>query len=93
MFWKKASDENKQLVEGKTVYLEKDVSEIDKFGRLLKYAYLFQPDGSLLMINNFLVEQGYAKVYTYPPDVKYPDKFLKPEQEVKDQQRGLWSKC
>jgi micrococcal nuclease len=37
---KQASDRNKALVEGKTVSLEKDVSETDRFGRLLRYVYL-----------------------------------------------------
>ena len=38
-FGKEASDRNKQLVDGKTVYLEKEVSETDRFGRLLRYVY------------------------------------------------------
>ena len=30
---------NRELVEGKVVYLERDVSETDKYGRLLRYVY------------------------------------------------------
>ena len=35
-----AVEANQSLVGGKTVYLEKDVSETDKYGRLLRYAFL-----------------------------------------------------
>ena len=36
-FGKAASAENSKLVSGKTVRLEKDVSDTDKYGRLLRY--------------------------------------------------------
>ena len=44
-FGHEASDLNKQLVDGKTVGLEKDVSETDQFGRLLRYVWLNGDDG------------------------------------------------
>lgn len=41
-----ATEENKRLVDGKTVRLEKDVSETDQYGRLLRFARVatFPPD-------------------------------------------------
>lgn len=39
-YGQEASNKNKELVEGKTVELEKDVSETDKYGRLLRYVWL-----------------------------------------------------
>lgn len=85
-FGKEASSKNKSLVEGKKVRLEKDVSETDKYGRLVRYIYL--EDGTF--INLFLVKEGYAKSYTYPPDVKYQNEIVKAEQEARENQRGLW---
>ena len=79
---------NRQLVEGKSVTLEKDISETDKYGRLLRYVYL---DG--VMINAKLVADGYAQVATYPPDVKYVDNFLRAQQQAKTVKLGLWAKC
>ncbi len=67
----KGSVRNVQLVEGKTVQLEKDVRESDRYGGLLRYVWL--ADGS--MVNATLVAEGYAQVATYPPDVKYADRF------------------
>ena len=66
-----ASAANKALVEGKTVTLERDVSDIDQYGRLLRYIYV----GSTF-VNAELVRQGYAHAYTYPPDVKYTPYLL-----------------
>ena len=40
LYGKDASACNAQLVEGKTVQLEKDVSETDRYGRLMRYVWL-----------------------------------------------------
>lgn len=93
-FGKEASLKNKELVEGKLVHLEKDVSETDKYGRLLRYVYL-QNDGSgqTIFINDYLVRQGYAHSSSYPPDVKYQDQFRQAEADARNNNRGLWSNC
>jgi len=83
---KEAYEANKAMVEGKTVYLEKDVSETDRYGRLLRYVFL--EDGTF--VNAELVRLGYAQVSTYPPDVKYQELFLRMQQEAREANRGLW---
>lgn len=87
-FGKEASDETKSLLEGKSAILEKDISETDKYGRLLRYVFV---DG--LFVNDYLVRQGFAQVSTYPPDIKYQDQFLAAQKEARDNNRGLWSTC
>ena len=82
---KEASAKNKELVEGKEVRLEKDVSETDKYGRLLRYVWL----GDML-VNEVLVKEGYAKSSTYPPDVKYQDRFTQAQSEARTNNMGLW---
>lgn len=86
-FGKEASDRNKELVTGKMVRLEKDVSETDKYGRLLRYVYVDND-----FINLRLVAEGYANVVTYPPDVKYSEQFLMAEREARKSDLGLWNK-
>jgi micrococcal nuclease len=81
-----ASEANRELVEGQTVSLEKDVSETDKYDRLLRYVYL--ADGTF--VNAELVHLGYAQVSTYPPDVHYQNLFLEKQQEAREAERGLW---
>jgi len=76
------------LISGKEVILEKDVSETDKYGRLLRYVYLGDK-----MINETLVKEGYAKISTFPPDVKFKDVFLASERQARETQAGLWQSC
>ncbi len=94
-FGQEAYEENKKLVEGKTVRLEKDVSEVDKYGRLLRYVYLEPASGSgqTIFINDYLTRQGFAHVSTYPPDVKYVDQLVDAQNEAQENNRGLWATC
>jgi len=85
-FGPEATAKNEEFVGGKIVGLEKDVSETDRYGRLLRYVYVGD-----LMVNAELVRLGYAQVSTYPPDVKYQDIFLLLQQEAREAERGLWS--
>ncbi len=87
-FWLQASSQNKGLVDGKTVTLEKDVSETDRYGRLLRYVYV---DGQ--MVNELLLQGGFAQVATYPPDVKYQKGFLAAQQQARNERSGLWGSC
>lgn len=84
-FGKEASDYTKNLLEGKKVILEWDVQERDRYGRLLAYVYY---DGK--MVNEALVSEGYARIMTIPPNVKYADRFLQLEQQAREENRGLW---
>lgn len=76
-----ASDANAALVAGRQVVLEKDVSETDRYGRLLRYVWL-QNDAGWLLVNLELLRLGLAQVTTYPPDVKYVDALYLPAQQV-----------
>src|SRR3990170_1305882 len=87
-FAKEASDKNKELVMGKTVRLEKDVSERDKYQRLLKYVW-----SGDIFVNEYLVRQGYATAVSYPPDVKYQELFRQAEKEARENGSGLWKEC
>jgi len=87
-FATQAAEINKTLVLGKEVKLEKDVSETDKYGRLLRYVYINNE-----MINDDLVKDGSAKIETVPPDVKYKQEFLNSEKYAQENKLGLWGKC
>ena len=87
-FGDEATARNRDLVEGRTVALETDVSDRDRFGRLLRYVYV---DG--VMVNELLVLEGYATANTFPPDVKYQERFLAAEVAAREAASGLWSAC
>ena len=81
-----ASDTNRALVGGKTVYLERDVSDTDQYGRLLRYVYV---DG--LFVNAELVRLGLADARRYPPDLKHQNVLDDMESEARAARRGIWS--
>ncbi len=87
-FATEAGEINKNLVLGKIVRLEKDVSETDKYGRLLRFVYVGD-----IFIDDYLVKDGYAKIMTVPPDIKYKNQFSQSEKYAKENNLGLWSKC
>ena len=70
-YGREATARNRQLVLGQSVYPEMDVSDTDRYGRLLRYVWL--EDGT--MVNAALVAEGYTQATTYPPDVKYTEEF------------------
>ena len=92
-FGKEASNENKNLVGGKNVVLQKDISDMDKYGRLLRYVYLPLSEGKFLFVNDHLVKNGFAKVSNFPPDVKFTNQFLDAQKEAQESSRGLWGSC
>ncbi|MCD6583609.1 MAG: thermonuclease family protein [Candidatus Omnitrophica bacterium] len=80
-----AKEFNRSLVEGKRVRVEFDVEKKDRYGRLLGYVFL---DG--VFINAKLLEEGYAVIYTRPPNVKYVDLFISLQKKARQNRKGLW---
>jgi len=84
-----ASAANTALVAGRTVVLEKDVSEADQHGRLLRYVWL--TDGvTWTLVNLELIKEGFASVATNLPDVKYVGLYLAAERKAQANGAGLW---
>jgi micrococcal nuclease len=93
-FGKEASAENKRLVEGQNVEFERDVSERDRYDRLLRYVYVTDPaTGERLFVNYELVARGFANARTFPPDVRHEAEFRAAEREAREAGRGLWGTC
>ena len=88
-FGREASEANRALVDGRTVVLEKDVSDTDRFGRLLRYVWLVDGD-RWTMVDLELVARGFAQVETDPPDVRYADRFRAAQQRARETGIGLW---
>jgi micrococcal nuclease len=81
-----AADANRSLVAGKVVRLEKDVSETDRHGRLLRYVWVGDT-----MVNAELIRSGYARVSSFPPDVRHIPLFLQLQTEAQQAGSGLWA--
>lgn len=95
-YGKEASNYTKEMLTGKTVYLEKDIRNTDKYDRLLRYVWLEIPNEissdeiNTKMFNAILLINGYAKLFTYPPDVKYAKYFKPLEEKARKNNIGLW---
>ena len=92
---KEASAANARLVEGRTVLLERDVSDRDRFDRLLRYVWVEDRGrpGRLVLVNLELVASGYAQAVTFPPDVRHADDFLEAERFARERALGLWGEA
>ncbi|MBP7859514.1 thermonuclease family protein [Patescibacteria group bacterium] len=77
-----------ELLENKKVKLEKDISEKDKYGRLLRYIYLED-----VFVNERLVEKGFAKAVIYKPDIKHSNLFEISENVSQNNKMGMWGSC
>ena len=81
-----ATEANKAMVKvGATVLLQRDISETDIYGRLLRYVFV----GDTL-VNAELVRMGLARVLFYEPDVLYRSEVKAAEAEAQQAKRGLY---
>lgn len=90
---KEASEKNKELVLNKNVRLVKDVSETDRYHRLLRYVYVTDEVTEEIFVDDYLVREGYANAATFPPDVKFQGQFKEAEKEARESKKGLWGGC
>lgn len=84
-FGREATNKNIEYVLGKSVRLEKDVSDKDRFGRLLRYVYIGSD-----MVNETLVREGFAYSVSFPPDIKFQHIFNDAQSLATINKKGLW---
>jgi micrococcal nuclease len=99
-FAEAATDANALLVDGERVILERDVSDTDRFDRLLRYVWL-EPDlsnadpddDSWRLVNREIVLLGLAEAVDYPPDTKYSAILQAAESEARAAGLGMWAEA
>ncbi len=84
--YKEAKEYVEDLILGKEVRLVKDVSEVGKYGRLVRYIYLEDET----FVNELIVREGYGKVYWYEPDVTLCSIIQKAENYARENKLGIW---
>jgi len=87
---KAASAETEHLLDGRRVSLRYDAERRDRYGRLLAYVYR-RDDG--MFVNAELVQRGYARTLTIPPNVAHADLFARLAGDARRRGRGLWRTC
>lgn len=85
-------------IKGKEIYLEKDVTDKDKYDRMLRYIWLEKPNANPTKkdieektLNGILVKKGYAYSNYYKPDTKYQKYLDDLEKSAQDKSLGIWS--
>jgi micrococcal nuclease len=69
------------------VWLDVDTSDVDQFGRALRY--VIDADGN--DVGGLLVEQGAAIARSYPPDTANDDRYALLQEAARLNGRGLWA--
>jgi micrococcal nuclease len=93
-FGKAASDETKKILKGQSVRVVSDPSQgtYDKYGRTL--AYVFAPsnsDPAGILVNEYLIAEGYGHEYTYNIPYQYQAEFKAAQAEAQREKKGLWA--
>lgn len=87
-FGRRASAYTESRLGSRIVRLEFDVERRDRFGRTLAYVWVGDE-----LFNETLVAEGYAVVTTFPPNVRYVDRFVEAQRSARDAGSGLWGAC
>ena len=82
---------NERLVAGEWLILERDVSDRDRFGRLLRHAWL--ENGAWRLAGLELVEAGAVEARSYPPDIARDAELDAAERRARDAGLGIWGGC
>jgi micrococcal nuclease len=91
-FGPEASHKAKELLLEKEVYLEKEKAkgDYDVYGRVLAYAHLSSGE----FYNKHMIENGFAKEYTFNrEEYKYQKEFKEAQAIAKKEKRGMWGAC
>ena len=97
-YGKEASQYTTSKLNGKQVWIQKDISETDRYDRLLRIVWVDIPTDDMdekeirtKMFNADLIINGYAEPSTFQPDVKYSDYFIEFAREAREHNTGLWA--
>ena len=86
-YYQEAKEKLQELVLYQDIFLEQDITPIDKYGRYLRYIYT-----NSTFVNGYLVAEGYARVYDkYNASTKYYEELKVLEKEAQELQKGVWA--
>ncbi len=95
-YGKEATEFTTNMLLNKTIYLQKDVSNTDDYGRLLRYVWIDKVDNitpdtvSTSLFNYIIVEEGLAKSKYYSPDISLQEYLDNAQNDAKSNKKGIW---
>ena len=84
-----AADANRALVSSAAVVLERDVTDTDQYGQLLRHVWV-EHDGQLILVGLDLVRAGLARATASGDDVRHAAAFADAQQAAKAAAIGMW---
>ena len=87
-YWSEARDRNRQLVAGRRIGLERDASEWDSWGRLLRYPWTADSGD----VGAVLIREGFARVAIYD-DTRHLCQYLELQDQAIGEGAGGWGAC
>lgn len=87
-----ATEANRELVEGAELVLERDATDRDRFGRLLRHPWI-QTDGRWTYVSEALVVAGAVEARTFEPDTLHDARLDRAERAARGAGAGIWGTC
>jgi len=91
--YQEAKDRLKELIENKTVWLERDMQDEDKYDRKLRYIFLSQnlnPQDYNDFVNLMIIREGYASLLIIEPNTRYQAKFEQAIEQAAEEEGCIW---
>ena len=84
-----------KITESKIINIEKDISGLDKYKRLLRYVIVINedPEQDNIPVNYYMIRNGFAFYQSSPPDNRYRDLFITAQRQAREENLGLWKDC
>ena len=84
-----------KITESKIINIEKDISGLDKYKRLLRYVIVINedPEQDNIPVNYYMIRNGFAFYQSSPPDNRYRDLFITAQRQAQADNLGLWKDC
>jgi micrococcal nuclease len=92
-YYQEATDFARDLMNGQSVRLETDVTDRDKYDRLLRHVFVVYDSEEEVHVNYELIENGYAEILPIPPDRAYRAEFRQAERLAEETELGRWGEC
>lgn len=88
-----STDANIVLVQNQTVYLERQRSNADREGHLLRDVWVQDANGNLTLVSAQLVAEGAAESKTARPNTRFRGWLDSAEAQAERSDAGMWTAC
>ncbi|MCK5021778.1 MAG: thermonuclease family protein [Candidatus Pacebacteria bacterium] len=94
-YYEESKEALTEITKDKNINIEKDISGLDKYKRLLRYVIVIyeDPEQDNIPVNYYMIRNGFAFYQSSPPDNRYRDLFITAQRQAQEDNLGLWKDC